>query len=258
MNSRRPLSLFFIVCAASGAFGQAAAPTPATWTLTPAVVSQYMFRGVRLGGPSFEPAVEFDQGNVALGVWSNFPLQDKVPGQSDPEIDPYGSYKFVVNDAFSVQPGFTWYTYVNAEPNNGFYRTTFEPNLALNYTVGGVTLTPKLYYDVVLSGATYELNAAYALPVKEIGSELDFAATIGTYDWSKALARQTPDAKGRGDYWLVGVTLPYQVTRTSKVALGIAYTRGSNNYFEQAGSPRVPNMGAVGRGVVTLSYAVTF
>src|ERR1700712_5055824 len=64
-----------------------AAPT-ASWTTPPAFVSQYMFRGVRLGGPSFEPAVEFDYDNIGLGVWANYPMSDKVVGQSDPEIDP--------------------------------------------------------------------------------------------------------------------------------------------------------------------------
>src|SRR3954470_11149726 len=89
-------------------------PTPSSsWLIQPSVVSQYMFRGTRLGGPSFEPTVEFDSGNLALGIWSNFPIKDKVAGQSDPEIDPYGSYKLVINDAFNVQPGFTLYTYVN-------------------------------------------------------------------------------------------------------------------------------------------------
>ena len=102
--------------------------------VTPAFVNQYMFRGVRLGGPSFEPSVEVDSGNLALGVWTNFPMQDKVPGQSDPEIDPYGSYTIAVNSSVSVVPGFTWYNYPNADTNNGFFKSTFEPNIALNYT----------------------------------------------------------------------------------------------------------------------------
>src|ERR1041385_3302680 len=103
----------------------AAAPPPtpsSSWLIQPSFVSQYMFRGTRLGGPSFQPTIEFDSGNLALGVWSNWPIKDKVAGQSDPEIDPYGSYKLVVNDTFNVQPGFTFYTYVNANKNNGFYK----------------------------------------------------------------------------------------------------------------------------------------
>src|SRR5665213_213858 len=154
------------------------APAPAapaapslSWTLTPTYVSSYMFRGQRLGGQSFEPSLEADYGSLALGVWANDPFtnKDKVPGQSDPEIDPYGSYTFSLSDAFSIQPGFTWYTYVKAPTNQGFYRMTFEPNLALNYTVEGVKLTPKIYYDVVLHEVTYEFDATYAVPLKQLG-----------------------------------------------------------------------------------------
>ncbi len=242
-----------------------AAPTPApfvapssTWTFTPALVSQYMFRGARLGGFSFQPAVEFDAGNVALGVWSNFPLRNRVPGQSDPEIDPYGSYKIVVSDAFNIQPGFTCYYYPDAIKSNGFYRSTFEPNLALNYTVAGVVLTPKFYYDIVLHGPTCEFNASYALPLKDIGSELDFTASVGTFKWTQAAEDSIPDVKNWGDYWSAGVAVPYQIFRNQKLTVGFLYTKGSGNYLKQGTAPKTQNGAAVGRGVVTVSYAITF
>lgn len=247
-----------LIPAALGQTTGAVTEAPLAWTVTPAIASQYMFRGVRLGGMSFQPAVEAAEKNVAVGVWANVPLEARVPGQSDPEIDLYGSDRVVLSDALSLQPGFTWYTYANAERRNGFYRTTFEPNFAVNYVVQGVTLTPKVYYDLVLEGPTFELNGSYALPLKNIGTEVDFNASAGTYQWKKALADQDPAVKGWGDYWLLGATMPYQITRTSKVMLGFAYTRGSGNYFKQGVAPKTSNTAAVGRGVVTLSYAVTF
>jgi hypothetical protein len=239
-------------------FGQITNVAAGAWTVTPAIVSQYMFRGVRLGGPSLEPTVQYDRGNLELGVWANAPLRYKVPGQSDPEIDPYGSFKIPVSESFNVQPGFTWYTFVNAEPKNGFYRMTFEPNVAANWTINGLTLTPKVYYDVVLKGATVEVNAAYALPLKTIGTELDFNASVGTYKWRSAVAEASPAVKGWGGYWLIGVTAPYQIAANAKIALGFVYTRGSGNYFKQAALPKSANTAAGGRGVVTVSYAVTY
>jgi len=240
----------------------AAAPAPAapsvSVVVTPAVVSQYMFRGVRLGGPAFEPAVEVDAGNLAVGVWSNFPIKDKVPGQSDPEIDPYGSYTLAVNDSLSVAPGFTWYNYPNADTSNGFYKSTFEPNFALNYTVSGVKFTPKIYYDVVLSGPTYELTVAYTVPLKEIGSELDFTAVGGTYIIDKAAKGASPDVKNWGDYYLVGVGMPFAIGPSGKLTLGVAVTKGSGNFFKQGSAPKAENTAAVGRGVFTISYAYTF
>ncbi|MFI5358317.1 MAG: hypothetical protein ACHQ4G_13380 [Opitutales bacterium] len=239
----------------------AAAPAPAapssSWTVTPAFVSQYMFRGVRLGGPAFEPSVEFDSGNLAIGVWANTPITDKVPGQSDPEIDPYGSYTFTVNDNVSIAPGFTWYNYPRATKSAGFYKATFEPNLAVNLTVGAVKFTPKIYYDVVLKGPTYELNAAYTVPLKDQGTELDFTATVGSYDWTAAAEDTTPAVKNKGTYWLFGVAVPFTVSKDTKIIVGAAYTEGSSNTFEQAGVT-TKNTAAVGRGVFSLSYAITF
>jgi uncharacterized protein (TIGR02001 family) len=226
--------------------------------LTPSVVNQYMFRGVRLGGPSFQPSVEVDYGSLALGVWTNFPLKDKVPGQSDPEIDPYGSYTLTVNESLSVAPGFTLYTYPNADANHGFFKATFEPNIALNYTISGVKFTPKFYYDVVLKAPTYEFTVAYAIPLKDAGTELDWTATAGTFVMHDCIKDASPRVKNWGDYYLIGVSMPFALTKQSKLTIGVAYTKGSNNFFKQGSDPRVENITAVGRGVVTLSYAYTF
>jgi uncharacterized protein (TIGR02001 family) len=236
------------------------AETPsATLTVTPAFVSQYMFRGSRLSGPSFEPTIEYGSGNLVLGVWANFPMKDKVPGQSDPEIDPYGSYTITINKDVNIAPGFTWYNFPNADKSNGFYKMTFEPNLALNYTTpSGFKLTPKIYYDLVLKGPTYELTGFFAVPLKDAGTELDFTAVVGTFKWNDAFENTTPSVKNWGDYWLAGVSAPFQLTPKSKLSLGLAYSKGSNNYFKQASFPKVQNGGAVGRGIVTISYAYTF
>lgn len=252
-----------------GQTATAPAPAPApvaeaapsySWVFTPSFASQYMFRGARLGGPSFQPSIEFDKGNGAIGVWANYPMADKVVGQSDPEYDIYGSYTVAINDSLSIVPGFTWYNYPRADEAGGFYKMTFEPSVAVNYTVANVKLTPKLYYDMVLKGPTYELTATTALPLKDAGTELDFTATVGTFKWNDAFEGYTPPDtyKNYGTYWLVGVAAPFQVTKNSKLTLGVAYTKGSDNYIKQGGTPKFVNTSAVGRGVVTISYAYTF
>lgn len=233
------------------------APT-SSWTVTPAFVSNYMFRGVLLGGTAFQPNVEFDTGNLGLGVWMSFPMADKVAGVSDPEIDPYGYYTFTISDSLSIVPGFTWYNYPDADSANGFYKSTFEPNLALNYTVAGFKITPKVYYDTILDGGTFELSLAFALPLQDLGTELDFLATFGTYKWEKAADNASPEIKNYGDYYLIGVSAPFALTKESKLTVGFAYTEGSNNYYKQGTAPKVENTAAVGRGVLSISYAYTF
>ena len=239
-----------------------AAPTPPSWstTVTPTYVSEYMFRGVKLGGNSFEPYVTSTYGNWTLEVWANDPISnsDKVPGQSDPEIDPQGSYTFTINDSTNIQPGFTWYTYVRAPTNQGFYRMTFEPNLALNYTTDNVTITPKIYYDVVLKGPTYEMDFAYTTPWKAIGSEIDWVATVGAYDWTDSANEASPKIKATGDYWLLGFTMPFTVSKSAKIIVGYSYTGGADANFKQGNGPKITNTAAVNRGVVTASLAWTF
>jgi len=234
-----------------------AAPTVSV-TVTPAIVSQYMFRGQRLGGPAFQPTVEVDYGNLGVGVWANFPMRDKVVGVSDPEIDPYFFYTVTINDSLNIVPGATLYTYPHADTSNGFYRTTFEPNVAVNYTVSGFKLTPKLYYDVVLKGPTGEFSAAYAFPLKDLGTELDFLGTYGEYVQKDVAKDVKPEVKAWGNYWLVGVSAPFQITKASKIVLGFAYTKGGDAAFKQDGSAKSPNSLAVGRGVGSIAYSYTF
>jgi uncharacterized protein (TIGR02001 family) len=238
----------------------AGASTSVACTATTSLVSQYMFRGQRLNGAGFQPAVEATAGNFTGGVWANVPFEDKVPGSANPEIDLYGSYTTKLNDAVSFVPGFTSYHFPRAPQSAGFYRWTFEPNLAASYTntTLGVKFMPKVCYDTVLKGATFELSAYYALPLKDIGSELDFMAIAGTYKLKDFANDTSPSVKAWGDYWLLGVSLPFQINAASKVTLGFAYTEGRNAFTKQAALPRSPNSLAMGRGVVTLSYGWSF
>ena len=95
-----------------------AAPAPAyTVTSTFSAVSQYMFRGQRLGGPSWQPSVEVAAGDFTAGLWSNFPFKDKVKDSSAPEFDLYGSYTLKVNKDLTFVPAFTFYSYPKAPTN---------------------------------------------------------------------------------------------------------------------------------------------
>lgn len=262
--NKKSIALFVgAITALTVTHAQTATPAPAptvpsvSVAVTPAIVSQYMFRGQRLGGPSFQPVVEVAYGNLGVGVWANFPIKDKVVGVSDPEIDPYFYYTVTINDSLSIVPGATYYAYPDADTSAGFYRSTFEPSLALNYTVNGFKITPKVYYDTVLEGPTGEITGAYAVPLKDLGMELDFVGTYGGYSQKDVAKGVTPKIKATGNYWLVGVSAPFQVSKASKLVVGFAYTKGGDASFEQAGV-KFDNPLAVGRGVASISYSFSF
>jgi hypothetical protein len=234
------------------------AQTALSASVTPTYVSQYMFRGQRLGGSSFQPWVEADAGDLAVGVWCSTPLANRVPGQSDPEIDPYGSYTISLGRTVSVAPGCTVYTYPQAPAGKGFYRSEVEPSLAVNWTSAGVRITPKAYYDAVEKGATYELNAAAALPLAALGTEADLTATVGDTQLRAAVNGAAPAVASRGGYWLLGAAVPVQLTPHFKLTAGWAYSAGTGSYLKQGSQPKVPNPAAAGRGIVTVSLGCTF
>lgn len=230
-----------------------------TITVTGAAVSQYMWRGLRLSGAAFQPAIELGAGNLAIGLWASTPFDSGVvPDSSDPEFDIYGSYNMAVTDSLTVTPGFTTYIFPSAPTSAGWYRSTFEPNIALNYTVAGFKLTPKVYYDFVTKGATVEFTAFYALPLKDLGTELDFTAQVGTYKWNEFANNTSPSVKAWGDYWFVGVSAPFQLSPASKLVVGLAYTEGRDAFTKQGTAPKSVNGGAIGRGVASISYSRTF
>lgn len=237
-------------------------PTAPSWstTITPSLVSEYVFRGTRLGGWAFQPSISTSYGPWNAEIWASDPLanSDKVTGQSDPEIDLSASYTWTISDSLNVQPGATLYTYPRAPLNEGFYRTTFEPNLGVNWTVLEVTLTPKVYYDVVLRGPTYELNSAYTLPLKEIGTELDWAASAGTYLLDDSINGSKASVKTWGDYWSAGVSAPFAITSQSKLSVGWAYSRGTGSYSKEGVTPKQANQAQTDQGVTTVSWAWTF
>ena len=260
---------FALVGIIAGGLARAQAPAPAAAPAAPAPVvsftatglfaTDYMFRGQRLSAAAFQPTIEGVAGDLTFGVWSNFPFDGKkVPGSSDPEIDPYASYTISLGKDLSLAPGFTAYFFPSAPTSAGFYRSTFEPNLAFNYTVEGVKFTPKVYYDIVLEGATWEFSAAYAVPMKEIGSELGITATYGTFLLNDAANGSSPAVKSWGDYWLIGLSMPFQVSKESKIVLGLQYTKGSDAYTKQGNSGKSVNSLAVGKTVGTIGYSFSF
>ena len=251
-----PTCRILAICAAAvlaggpAALAQSAGSGAWTVALTPAFVSQYMFRGMLYGGASFQPQIEADAGGAALGIWCS---------SSDREFDPYASYTQPLNPRLSLEPGFTVYYLPIANTAEGNFRSSIEPNVAVNWTVGPVRLSPKIYYDVASRGTTGELNAAAAIPLASIGSEIDLGGTVGAFDQHNAVNHPPDGAVSQdGGYWLVQAAVPYQFGHW-KATVSFAYTAAfSTRQWIRGvpGSDAIPD--AASRGVLGLSLAYTF
>ena len=227
-----------------------------TTTLSTSFVSQYMFRGVRLGGASSQSYVESSYKNFTVGGWVNVPVIDKVIGVSDPELDVYASYAFNVCGV-GISPGVTTYICPNASTSDGSYICTVEPNLSLSYTIKGITLNPKMYYDIMMQGFTFEFNSAYSVPLNYFHTELDFVGTIGGYQWNNSVKNANPKVMNHGNYYLIGVNMPFNLNEHWKLVPSVAYTDSINNYFKSAGI-KSNNDAAVGRVVAGIALSYSF
>jgi len=226
------------------------------WTLTQTITSDYFFRGVRLAGASVQPAVEFSRNTLSLGLWSNVALTN-TGEPANPEIDLYGAFRIRTgSEAVEFVPGFTLYTNPRAQRSDGIYRATLEPSMAANIDVHGVRLTPKIYYDLTREGATYELNAALAIALQSLGTELDLNAAVGTFRLNSVTPDTDPREKNWGDYFTLNASVPYRITANGTLSLSVGYSVGTNNYFKQAGLPRKRNPDARSRAIVSLGYSV--
>ncbi len=223
-------------------------------TATTGMVSEYMFRGQRLGGASWEPAVELQTQGLTAGVWSNLPADHFLRATSNAEVDVYSYFNYRLTPTFSLLPGATLYEYPGATVLRGNYRSAFEPNLAANLQFGGVRYTPAIYYDIRRQGLTGELTAAKALPVVQLGTELDLTAVVGTSHERDAVNHSATDMRRGREYWSVGASVPYQIFR-ARLTLGLAYASGSGGYLQTDGTRRQADPVVGHRVVVSLSAA---
>ena len=259
MKKQTLLLTLLTVLIATPSRSQSIADSEGTLTVTPSFVSAYMFRGVRYGGFSFQPAIEYSKGPLDLGLAFNFPISDKIPGTCDPEIDFTASYTWtVVPDVFTITPGASLYTYPRAKKDDGFYKATFEPSVSFGYSIDDLKFSLNLYYDTVMEGPTYEFGIEYSIPLRQLDTEIELSALIGRYDWDDSVAGWPIKINNKGDYFQAGVSIPYEFSKKSKLIAGWYYTKGTNNYFRFGNDPKESNPDAIGRGVFSLSFSHSF
>jgi uncharacterized protein (TIGR02001 family) len=230
-----------------------------TVTANVTTVSQYMFRGKRLGGVSLQPSLELGGmvgGAMTLGIWANKPIANRVVDVSDPEIDFYGSYSVTMAEGLSLVPGFTYYYYPNLI--NTVHKATFEPNIAINYTLSGVKLTPKVYYDFMYKGATWEIAGAHSVALANLGLTVDLSASFGTFKLTDVVKDASPKVKHWGNYWTVGLSVPFQISPNSKLTLGWTYAEGWQHKLKQGAAAMYTDPLQAARGVVSVNYSFSF
>jgi hypothetical protein len=229
-------------------------------SVSPGIVSRSIFRGAERGGAALQTAVDIYGDDVDLrgGLWASFPLEGSGPTSPGTEIDLYAARTVGVATSLTLTTGATLYVYPRADRSQGFRRATFEPSLALNTTIVGAGVTPKLSYDLSLKATTLEVTTIYALALPSLGTELDWSLTGGSYLRRDDAAGFAANTRAWGNYWQAGVTLPYQVGPHTRLLVGWAYAAGSGAAMKVGGGPRRADPRMASRGFVSLGFSSTF
>lgn len=207
------------------------APAPAyTLTTNFTYANEYIFRGQKESNSTFQASIELGWQGLYGGIWTNQPLHNE-----NNEVDYYIGYGIPLANYWKIDTGLTAYTYPEGDAvryhalSSGF--STYESYVGLTggslFTGTPYALMPSVYayYDWKLDNYVLQTSLGYSLPIRWIGTSLDFSATAG----------YTPNTGrfysgiGNSAYWGLGVTLPYHLSPNATLTAGIQYAGNSES-----------------------------
>jgi len=164
-------------------------------TSTLDTVSQYVFRGVSLGGNSVQPGTELTLGNFTAGSWYSAGFGEDSAVQAD-ELDLYVGYQLPLEGPLQLGVVGTYYHY----PQSGDLFDT-DGGSAGSYEIGAtaglsdVLLSPSVsaYYDLTLENFTIEGNLSHSFDLPRDGWSLDAGLNVGHVELDETVQITTLD-----------------------------------------------------------------
>ncbi len=208
--------------------------------------SQYVFRSIKLSGPSFQPGLEVGYpvlgGDLYAGMWAAVPVTaDRslltFPNDRINEVDFYIGYAYPVTDMFTVDVGFTYYWYPNMPANFGIGQSR-EIYAGVS---ADVLLSPAVYfyYDFDYEQTVLEFSVGYSLDLAEYagvnGLSLDLGAYFGLLNASNA----DPLGAKRNDGYSYGggtADLIYAISENLAVSVGMRVSHNNEGQQSQLNS----------------------
>lgn len=203
MIKKTALALAALVAGVSAQAADAA-KSDLSVTVDVTYVSDYIFRGVKLGDASIQPSVELAYADFYVGAWHTSEISHN---DGATETDFYAGYGYKLNDKIKLDVGATGYTY-----NGGSNNDTVEGYFGVT---ADVLLSPSLYYyfDFDLDVSTIEASIGYSIPVDAIKASVDLSAKLGNVS-----------APGQDyTYGVAGVSIPYKLSETATLTVGVDY-----------------------------------
>ena len=185
--------------------------------------SEYVFRGVKQAGNSFQPSVEITSGGFNAGLWTN----EAVTKHENNEVDVYAGYDYKVNSALKLEGVVTSYNYFEA--GGGQTQDTWEVGVGATYTVSGFSPSLYLYHDFRRQADIAVAAVGYSIPLEAIGASLDTNIYGGSVSARDALPDAAgPDRKNAYTYYGLDLTIPYKLSKNATFSLGGHYAVNRN------------------------------
>ena len=192
------------ISAGVSAQAQEAAKSDLSVTVDVTYVSDYIFRGAKLGDASVQPSIEAAYGDFYAGAWHSSEVSHS---DGATETDLYAGYGFAINETFSLDAGVTRYTY-----DGGSDLDSTEVYVGVS---ADVLLSPSAYYYYDFDNETYTVEGSigHSFPVDAINASLDLSAKIG-------------HVGAPGDdrtYYVGGAAVPFKLSDTATLTVGVDY-----------------------------------
>lgn len=186
--------------------------------------SRYVFRGIQFAETSIQLAINLSYGNFYGGAWFNLPIgdDDLVATPGGEELDLFVGYNIAMDDAFTLDVGFTYYTFPDLasgffdlfeEDGDGLGANTIEAFLGVSLQG---PLSPSLYVfrDFNFDTTTIEGKFSHSFPIAEKTS-FDFGGAIGYVI--------DDDAGGDYLYGSASADIAYAITDNGSISGGVRY-----------------------------------
>jgi uncharacterized protein (TIGR02001 family) len=214
-----------------------AASTVPAYTVTTdfSYTSDYVFRGLKSAGNSFQPSIEVASGEFNAGLWTNQPI---TKNEND-EVDLYAGYRWNLNSRFVVEGAATYYWYPEARSSLGQTGDTYELSAGASYDMAPLTPSLFYYHDFRLKADTLQAAVGHKMPLGGVS-----AATFETsvFAGSVHMKDAAPDAAGAPinesySYYGLDVSIPYKLATNATFTVAGHYVR-NRNVVPTAGTPK--------------------
>lgn len=195
----------------------------------------YVFRGKYQTDHNFQGSVDFgyaltDAWGVYAGVWNSTPLSgDNSWVETDISI---GTTFAVAGFVFDF--GYTYYWYNYGHPYAGFgdtnelkFGVAYDMSALLGDSLGGVSITPSLYYYYDFDRNSNDVEAAInvVLPVAKWMFNKDFLNVETSAYAGFSNQERFADGRGENNYWYIGLSadLVWKVNEICAIKGGIRW-----------------------------------